>query len=98
LQYINTIIRERNIDKYYLAFVIGKFPKHILIDKPLSKTYDKKFDRSQVKIDYNEGLEAKTECRLEKSFIHPLLGQISLLKVKIHTGRMHQIRIHVSDE
>jgi len=98
LQYINTIIRERNIDKYYLTFVAGKFPKHLLIDKPLSKTYDKKFDRSQVKIDYNEWLEAKTECRLEKSFVHPLLGQISLVKIKIHTGRMHQIRIHVSDE
>ncbi len=52
LQYINTIIRDREIDKYYLTIVSGKFPKHVLIDKPLTKTYDKKFDRSQVKIDY----------------------------------------------
>lgn len=91
------IIRERKIDKYYLALVVGIFPKHLLIDKPLTKSYDKKFDRSHVKIDYREGLESKTECRLEKSFTHPLLGQLSLLRVKIHTGRMHQIRVHVSD-
>ncbi len=98
LQYINTIIRERDIDKYYLTIVIGKFPKYLLVDKPLTKTYDKKFDRSQVKIDYNDGLEARTECRLEKTFVHPVLGQLSLVKVKIHTWRMHQIRIHLADE
>ncbi len=98
LQYINTIIRDRDIDKYYLAIVIGKFPKHVLIDKPLTKTYDKKFDRSQVKIDYVGWSEAKTECRLEKTITHPLLGELSLVRVKIHTGRMHQIRIHVADE
>lgn len=35
---------------------------------------------------------------MEKYFVHPLLGPISLLKVKIYTGRMHQIRVHVSNE
>ncbi|MEI6672766.1 MAG: pseudouridine synthase [bacterium] len=54
LQYINTIIRERDIDKYYLTFVIGKFPEHLIIKKPLSKTYNKELDRSQVKIDYDQ--------------------------------------------
>ncbi|MEI8008828.1 MAG: hypothetical protein WCI00_05565 [bacterium] len=53
LQYINSIIRERDIDKYYLAFVIGKFPEHLIIKKPLTKTYTKEFDRSQVKVDYD---------------------------------------------
>ena len=54
LQYINTIIRERDIDKYYLALVAGKFPGHVLIDKPITKSYNKISDRSQVKIDYKE--------------------------------------------
>jgi 23S rRNA pseudouridine1911/1915/1917 synthase len=35
---------------------------------------------------------------LEKFMKHPELGPISLLKVKIHTWRMHQIRVHVSSE
>lgn len=98
LQYINSIIRERDIDKYYLALVVGKFPEHLIIKKPLTKLYNKSLDRSQVKIDYDNGLEAKTECRLEKFIKHPLFGPISLLKVKIHTGRMHQIRVHVASE
>lgn len=98
LQYINTIIRERDIDKYYLALVIGKFPDHLIIKKPLTKLYNKALDRSQVKVDYDGGLESKTECWLEKYIKHPLLGSISLLKIKIHTGRMHQIRVHVGSE
>ncbi|EKD25035.1 MAG: hypothetical protein ACD_80C00130G0006 [uncultured bacterium (gcode 4)] len=98
LQYINSIIRERDIDKYYLALVAGRFQRHLIIKKPLTKTYEKEFDRSQVKVDYDTGLEATTECRLEKTIQHPLLGTISLLKVKIHTGRMHQIRVHLSSE
>jgi len=53
LQYINSIIRERDIDKYYLTFVVGKFPNHLIIDKPLTKSYNKIADRSQVKIDYD---------------------------------------------
>lgn len=54
LQYINAIIRDRTIDKYYLTIVIGTFPKHLIIDKPLTKSYDKKFDRSHVKVDFRE--------------------------------------------
>ncbi|MEI7919466.1 MAG: hypothetical protein WCH65_04650 [bacterium] len=54
LQYINTVVRERDIEKYYLALVVGKFPGHVVINKPLLKSYHKEFDTSQVKIDFNE--------------------------------------------
>jgi len=85
LQYINSIIRERDIDKYYLALVAGKFPRYLMINKPIAKSYNKTSDRSQVTIDYDEGLEARTECWLEKFIQHPELGPVSLLKIKIHT-------------
>jgi 23S rRNA-/tRNA-specific pseudouridylate synthase len=85
LQYINKIIRERQIDKYYLALVAGKFPDHLLIDKPLEKQYNERFDRAQVKVDFRYGQTAKTECRREKSFTHPILGECSLVKIKIET-------------
>lgn len=98
LQYINKLIRERQIDKYYLTLVAGKFPSHVLIDKPLEKQYNERFDRSQVKVDFRYGVPAKSECRCEKSFHHSELGDISLVKVKIETGRMHQIRVHLADE
>ena len=37
----------------------------------------------------NDAKEAKTEFLVEEQFVN-----FSLLKVKIHTGRMHQIRVH----
>jgi 23S rRNA-/tRNA-specific pseudouridylate synthase len=51
LQYINEIIRDRKIEKKYLAVVVGDFPKHLIIDKSLEKVYDKKFDRSHMVVD-----------------------------------------------
>ena len=73
LQYINKIIRERQIEKYYLTLVAGQFPDHLLIDKPLEKKYNEQMDRSEVKIDFRYGVAAKTECRREKFFEHEVL-------------------------
>jgi 23S rRNA pseudouridine955/2504/2580 synthase len=73
LQYINKIIRERQIEKYYLALVIGTFPDHLLIDKPLEKQYNERFNKAEVKVDFRYGVTAKTECRREKSFTHNVL-------------------------
>lgn len=98
LQYINQIIRERAISKEYLTFVAGKFPKHLIIDKAIEKTYNAKFARAQMQLNESDGLDSKTECRCEKTFQHKDLGQISLVRVKLYSGRMHQIRIHLSSE
>lgn len=100
LQYINQIIRERQISKEYLAIVTGKFPKELTINKPLKKIFSGKFQRGKTiisNIDDQEAKEAKTNCWLEKSINHHILGQISLVKIQIETGRMHQIRVHLAD-
>lgn len=97
LQYINEIIRDRKIEKKYLAVVVWDFPKHLIIDKSLEKVYDKKFDRSHMVVD-RSWLTAKTECRNKKTIFHPDLWSVSLLEIKIDTWRMHQIRIHLSSE
>jgi len=98
LQYINEIIRQRAISKEYLTLVAWKFPKHLIIDKAIEKTYNSKFDRAQMQLNESDGLDSKTECRLEKTFRHPQLWEVSLVKVKLYSGRMHQIRIHLSSE
>lgn len=97
LQYINEIIRDRQIEKKYLTIVVGDFPEYMIIDKSLEKVYDKKFDRSHMVVD-KSWLTAKTECRNKKTIYHPELWLLSLLEVKIDTWRMHQIRIHLSSE
>lgn len=73
LQYINHIIRERAISKNYMTRVTGKFPKHLIIDKAIEKTYNSKFGRAQMQLNASDGLDSKTECRAEKSYRHPLL-------------------------
>lgn len=85
LQYINHLIRERAISKNYITRVSGKFPQHLLIDKAIEKTYSTKFGRAQMQVNTDEGLDSKTECWLEKSFQHPLLGTISLVRVKLYS-------------
>ena len=97
LQYINEIIRDRQIEKKYLTIVVGDFPEYMVIDKSLEKVYDKKFDRSHMVVE-KFWLKAKTECRNKKTIYHPELWLLSLLEVKIDTWRMHQIRIHLSRE
>jgi 23S rRNA pseudouridine955/2504/2580 synthase len=48
LQYLNKIIREREIDKIYLTLVVGSPPKHFLIEKAIEKSYDSQFDRAKM--------------------------------------------------
>ncbi len=98
LQYINQIIRERQIEKVYKTIVFGETPNYALIEHALQKSYNNKFQRGQMEVVKQGGLDAKTEYRKEKTREHSQLGKLSLLKVKLHTGRMHQIRIHLAQE
>ncbi len=100
LQYINEIIRNRQIQKEYLAIVVGRFPKQLSMHKPLKKIFSSKFQRGKTIISDSEDIESKestTHCELEKVFQHQILWPISLVKVHIETGRMHQIRVHLAD-
>lgn len=51
-----------------------------------------------MQLNESDGLDSKTECRLLKTMQHSELGTISLVKVKLYSGRMHQIRIHLASE
>ncbi len=97
LKYLNKIIRNREVEKHYLTIVGGEFPEYIRIDKPLEKWYNSKFDRSQTVVS-RSGKESLSEAWNVKTVDHNSLWKISLVKVKIHTGRMHQIRVHLQSE
>jgi len=83
---------ERLIDKRYQAIVTGK-PKndHGRIDLPLAR--HKKY-RHKIAVD-ETGRDALTEYWIAKIW-HPLQGTYTLLDIKLHTGRTHQIRVHMS--
>lgn len=100
LQYINQIIRDRQISKEYLTVVSGRFPRELHINKPLKKIFSGKFQRGKTvisDIEDDEGKESVTNCLCEKVIQHPILWPISLVKVSIETGRMHQIRVHLAN-
>jgi 23S rRNA pseudouridine955/2504/2580 synthase len=50
LQYINKIIRDRKIDKFYMTIVAGIFPQKFESNKALEKTYNQNTDKAEVKV------------------------------------------------
>ncbi|MCX6781675.1 MAG: RluA family pseudouridine synthase [Candidatus Magasanikbacteria bacterium] len=87
--------KNRTIDKEYIVLVHGRVDKDWdEINFPIgrSETADKMAAMPQtVRGQPTEsGKEAKTEFFVEKRFVN-----FTLLHVKIHTGRMHQIRTHM---
>jgi 23S rRNA pseudouridine1911/1915/1917 synthase len=85
--YIDNLIFENKLDRYYHLLCCGNFNnKEGIIDLKLSK--NKKLN----KMVYNEnGLEAITNYKLLKNY-----KNYALIEAKLDTGRMHQIRAHFS--
>jgi len=90
----------RAVQKEYLAIVHGAVPEsHGIIDAPLGKD-----DRSRVAIKdcvRPDGAPARTEYWVEQCFrpSSPTTSgcaAFTLLRIAPHTGRKHQIRIHLA--
>ena len=97
---MNKIIQNRDLTKIYYAIIHGHIPSninHFILDFPIT-------DDKEVMIVNNnkEGRPAITECIVEKiGFFRSKINQeqqipVSLLKIKLFTGRRHQIRLHLS--
>ena len=87
LKELTALFKEReNIDKRYLALVVGVPENEGSIDAPLLK--DAKTGLVKVS---PEGKEAHTKYRLLETN-----GEVSLIECELLTGRTHQIRVHLS--
>lgn len=80
-------LRERSMEKHYLAVVEGNFRQESgRVDAPIARSMR---DRKKMAVDPN-GREAHTEWQLIEN-----LKDAALLDVHILTGRTHQIRVHM---
>jgi 23S rRNA pseudouridine955/2504/2580 synthase len=91
LRELHAALREREMQKRYLALVCGRWPfGEKTIDLPL-KTNQKQGGERIVRV-HAEGQEATTTFRPARHF-----GKLAtLLEVDLGTGRTHQIRVHAA--
>lgn len=85
LKKINFLFKKKYIYKEYYAIVIGKTKKKFFIvtDQVVLKKYNIKIKNNNLKI----------KTYVKRVFSN---GKISLLKIFIKSGKLHQIRIHLS--
>jgi 23S rRNA pseudouridine955/2504/2580 synthase len=91
LRSLHAQLRERDMEKRYLALVVGRWPYgRKTIDLPL-KTNLKQGGERVVRV-HAEGQEALTTFEPQEHF-----GKLAtLLDVTLGTGRTHQIRVHAA--
>lgn len=83
-------IREHEVDKYYLALIKGNLKKDKgTINESLTRTDAAKGSKMKVGIESKDSKEAVTHYRVKQHY-----EGYDLVKIKLETGRMHQIRAH----
>ncbi len=84
---LSEMFKDRVVTKIYIAIVNGKIDENIIIDKPIGRDIK---DRKKMAVNFENGKNAITK-------IYPISynSNYSFVKVKIETGRTHQIRVHL---
>ena len=87
-RHVHALFSNMAIDKYYTALVNGKVADNEIIEAPIRRV-----SSSIIEREVGEGGEfAKTEYWLEEYISDK---GISVVKLKLYTGRTHQIRVHM---
>lgn len=89
-------MRHNTVLKKYIALVEGDISEdHFIIDIPIGRPDAVSIRRCRMEVE-NGGKDALSEVKVLERYYSEKYGPHTLVEVTLHTGRTHQIRVHLT--